>query len=74
MRGLRLTEPADDLVTGLVQAEVDGERLTRLSTRTFSNFWFSPVMRPPGRPSHTGAWLLPTTPNSGRQWSLTLAS
>lgn len=35
MRGLRLAEPADDLVTGLVQAEADGERLTPAEYRNF---------------------------------------
>lgn len=35
MRGLRLAEPADDLVTGLVQAEADGERLTPAEYKNF---------------------------------------
>ena len=35
MRQLRIAEPADDLVTGLVTAEADGERLTPSEYRNF---------------------------------------
>ena len=35
MRQLRLAEPTDDLVTGLVTAEADGERLTPAEYRNF---------------------------------------
>ena len=59
------SSPTDDLISALVNANIDGEQLTSAGARRrSSSCWWWPATRPPATPSRTACSCSPTTPTS----------
>jgi cytochrome P450 len=68
---VREQNPTDDLTSALVNAEIDGGRLTPTSSRASSSCWSWRVTRPPATPSAGACTSSPRTPCSGPSGSPT---
>ncbi len=63
----RRANPRDDLMTALVQAELDGDRLDELELNLFFVSWWWPATRPPATSSATRTLALLDHPDAGTQ-------
>ena len=66
LASFRTNEPADDLTSALLHAEIDGEQLSHQELASFFVLCVPLATKPPAMPSATGWWLSPNIPSSAR--------